>query len=417
MKKIYLILLAAAFAVSTHAQKMRVWYDGIVEYQKSITQIDSITFVDEEEPDPDGYAKPAIIKGRVVYDAGAVLMTDGTIEKGLRSIEGIEVVVSVRFHKGSFDEKVQLYTAKTDAKGYFSLAIPSLEAGFRYDAELTVKRFNAQYVGEVNGQRVPCEAIYEKSSPIMFSIKANEITHVTEGTMREYIFAERIYVGDMVAEEWTYEAFGKSQTLNVTGELKIQAEELMYGQGDHSNEIVGVKKSHIPYEKTINNGTFQLIIEHFDTYSNVDCIIIHECQTDDKGNFFQPVGIYWNWYPEDIRISLKIKKFVYNKYEHFYQTAKLNTDGSVKEPPCWGVWYSNTNFDNRSESQMCLGTYELESGTFGWDGMFDVKMGTLGASFAMSSDFVRNELLGSDDYAERNQNSKGELIYSGGIKY
>ena len=52
MKKIVLILLATIVAVGVNAQKMRVWSNGQIEYQKSISLIDSITFVPESTPDP-----------------------------------------------------------------------------------------------------------------------------------------------------------------------------------------------------------------------------------------------------------------------------------------------------------------------------------------------------------------------------
>ena len=53
MKKLYLILLVGLLAVCANAQKMRVWSNGQIEYQKSINLIDSITFVGENTPDVD----------------------------------------------------------------------------------------------------------------------------------------------------------------------------------------------------------------------------------------------------------------------------------------------------------------------------------------------------------------------------
>ena len=369
-----------------------------------------ICYVDELLSACQGRAK---VNGRVVYDPG-IITKNGHKEKGVLAAVGANVCLLARYDKAGLSDvlgtdSVKLFTIKTDENGFFTEEIPvSNDNTKAVDVEVTVSNFDAEFVDEINGREVHRAAKYAKTAPITVSLKDGDFKKATDPGKDE-IQLDQVWIAPITSE---------NTQITIKGELLIDAEELTYGTGDHSNEIVGVKHSNAPYSNKINNGAFQLEVRHMASDGiTVLSTLIYDLNTDANGKFNHVATVNDEWKSGDIKVVVKIKKFVYNKYEHFYQTAKLNKDGSVNEAPCWGVWSSKTKFEDRSESQDCAGTYEFESGKFGWDGMFDVNVGKLQAPFTMSSDFVNNELLGSDNSAERNQNDLGEVIYAGGLIY
>lgn len=369
-----------------------------------------ICYVDELLSACQGRAK---VNGRIVYDPG-IITKNGHKEKGVLAAEGATVCLLARYDKANLSDKlgtdsVKLFTIKTDKDGFFTEELPVSNDNTKdVEIEVTVSNFDAEFVEEINGKEVHRAAKFAKTAPVKVQLKDGDFKKAAEAGS-ENITLDRVWIAPITSE---------STQITIKGELQLQAEELTYGEGDESNKITGVKKAYgLAYSNRINEGAFQLFVKHTDPVTGAVTELIYDLNTDAAGKFNHVAVVNDEWQSSDIAIELKIKKFVYDKYEHFYQAAKLNKDGSVKEAPVWCVWTSKTKCEDRSESQMCPGTYEFKSAAFGWDGMFDVNMGKLQANFDMSADFAANELLGSDDAAERNQNSKGELIYTGGIKY
>lgn len=367
-----------------------------------------ICYVDELLSACQGRAQ---VNGRVVYDPG-IISKSGHKEKGVLAAVGANVCLLARYDKANLSDElgtdsVKLFTVKTDKDGFFTQEIPvSNDNTKAVDVEVTVSNFDAEFVDEINGKEVHRAAKFAKTAAIVVALKDGDFKKAAEAG-KDVIELDQVWIAPITSE---------NTEINIKGEILLAAEELTYGTGDYANQITGVKFGNVPYANKINNGAFQLEVRHV-VAGEIKSTLIYDLNTDAAGKFTHTAVVNDEWKSSDIQIVLKIKKFVYNKYEHFYQTAKLKKDGSVDEAPCWGVWNSKTKFDDRSEAQDCTGTYEFESAAFGWDGMFDVNMGKLQAAFTMSTDFANNELLGSDDSAERNQNDLGEVIYTGGIKY
>jgi hypothetical protein len=343
----------------------------------------------------------AVLKGQVTCAAGVVKKGD-VYEDGVTTAPaGVKVMITAKYEDGD-----RTLLAETKADGTYSYNVP-VPAGKSVEAtKIDLAQFEGKYTKEFNNQLTEYDAIY--------GLAAADKATLEDG---------KTVVKDLKATAVsTIEPTSKTTTFKVKGEVKLAAEEVEYytetGQTSYVKQVNSGSSEFT--SKEANGGAFQIILVYNEGIDGKEQKLIYDLNASSKdGKFEQEVTIYDSWNFSDVKIYVKVKKYAVSNYVHYYQTADYVGSKWNKWPGAWSDVLAKKNY---IEDQPCLGTHELKSAAFTYDGFYDVNVGTLVTTFTMQSDFAKNELRGVNnvvdgikiDYDPADQSHQ---IYGGGISY
>jgi hypothetical protein len=316
----------------------------------------------------------AVLKGQVTCAAGVVKKGD-VYEDGVTTAPaGVKVMITAKYEDGD-----RTLLAETKADGTYSCNVP-VPAGKSVDAtKIDLAQFDGKYTKEFNNQLTEYDAIY--------GLAATETAKLEDG---------KTVVKDLKATAIsTIEPTSKTTKFKVKGEIKLAAEELVYHtEKGYESCLKDVVNGSTEYtSKEVNGGAYQIVLVYNEGIDGKEQSLIYDFTAGTKNcQFEEEVAIYDSWKFSDVKIYVKVKKYAVSNYVHYYKTS----DGEgTKWVGYYDVWSKTDTKKNFFDSQNnCLGTQELKSAAFTYDGFYDVNVGTLVTTFTMQDDFKNTQLLG-----------------------
>ncbi|MBO4454242.1 MAG: hypothetical protein J5761_04220 [Paludibacteraceae bacterium] len=381
-KVLYLASTAKAFTVNPEEQRV----------EKIIAPIDAAL---------SDYQGTATVKGKITYHAG-IVEKDGVKEDGkVAAPAGVKVTVTANFTTGA-----RTFVAETSADGMYEISVPVISGG-GVAGTVSIAPFEGTYTQYFNNKYVTVKAVYGLNVP--------QAVYLSDGV----VTTQNVEADQLSVEEPTT----KNTKFKVKGEIKVQAEELVYSTvKNHENEIIGAKMGTKAYSSAINGGKFKLEIRYKEGYTDASKII-YDVTVGQKGKYEKEVTVYDSWDLSKINVYLVVDEFAVNDYVHYYKSAQYDDEGNWKAwPTGWCKWVSA---DEISEyyygTQKCSGTYKLAAtGGNTPDGFFDIEGLDATLTFKMATASI-NVLRGMGtydiDYDEDSHHIYGEGNTNGRYYY
>lgn len=232
----------------------------------------------------------ATIKGKVMYEVG--YKVDGTqyIYEMLPAAE-VEVVAKINYSEYSTDAKgVKQIVAKTNAEGYYELAIPVGQKAINLTVE--PRGFEGTYSGNLNesGSVLPTNA-YFKAAEKSVSVLAGEIKVLDDFKM---------------APEVETAITSRNMQVQIAGKVKVQAEEAVY---DSKDEIMGSKQGSAPasckVRITFSNSDYSEKI----TYNDI---------TVTDGEYSLTASLFDVWSLDMTNVLVEALPYTTTEFQHYY---------------------------------------------------------------------------------------------------
>ena len=244
----------------------------------------------------------ATLQGKLTYDAGAQKKADGTYEEKTHAYAAnVNVIAAVKYFKGEPSEVVKKFTAKTNANGEFSFAIPVETKG--NDVELTIDQFKAN------------RTVFENNAwierPYYFTMSA--------ATPVPGLQANTVKIQDLVADN--KEAISEDKKIvefNVVGKIFQLAEEPQ--KDPETKDLTGYAMG-----KDLTNYTFTVRLDYKDGAYESSIIYEGNKGNKDDGSFKVPVKLYDGWDVNKVTVKIYADKTVKlseeNGFTHRYWKA------------------------------------------------------------------------------------------------
>ena len=244
----------------------------------------------------------ATLQGKLTYDAGAQKKADGTYEEKTHAYAAnVNVIAAVKYFKGEPSEVVKKFTAKTNANGEFSFAIPVETKG--NDVELTIDQFKANRTTFENNAWI--------ERPYYFTMSA--------ATPVVGLQANTVKIQDLVADN--KEAISEDKKIvefNVVGKIFQMAEEAQ--KDPETKDLTGYAMG-----KELTNYTFTVRLDYKDGTYESSIIYEGNKANKDDGSFKVPVKLYDGWDVNKVTVKIYADKTVKlseeNGFTHRYWKA------------------------------------------------------------------------------------------------
>jgi hypothetical protein len=244
----------------------------------------------------------ATLQGKLTYDAGAQKKADGTYEEKTHAYAAnVNVIAAVKYFKGDPSEVVKKFTAKTNANGEFSFAIPVETKG--NDVELTIDQFKANKTVFENNAWVERPYYYTMAAAVpVAGLQANTVK-----------------IQDIVANN--AEAITEDKkviSFNVIGNIYQMSEEAQ--KDPETKDLTGYAMG-----KDLTNYTFTIRLDYKD--GDYESSIIYEGNKPGKedGSFKVPVKLYDGWDVNKVTVKIYADRTIVltgdNGFTHRYWKA------------------------------------------------------------------------------------------------